>query len=225
MSRDVVVVVGFNVAETLGSLLERLSVNLELVFVDDGSTDGSGEGLPDRVHLIRHSTNRGYGAAQKSGYHYALSRGAERVLLLHGDDQYATEDCLGLLVALDEADVALGSRFLMPDRGLIIPWWRRWANRGLTRLANQRLGLGLTDMHTGARAFRAGALEALEFQHFSDDYVFDQQVLVKAAQLGLRFAERPQGTRYDEAVQSISPWASIRYGVGCVRTILSAPSL
>ena len=139
-----------------------------------------------------------------------------------GDDQYAVEDCLALLAALSEADVALGSRFLMPDGGDIIPWWRRWANRGLTGFANRRLGIRLTDMHTGARAFRSSALSALSFEAFSDDYVFDQQVLVKSARLGLVFSERPQRTRYDNEVQSISLPASIRYGLGCVRTILSA---
>jgi len=222
MSRDVAVVVGFNVANTLAAVLEKLPESLEVIVVDDGSTDGGGETVPQRVQLIRHPKNRGYGAAQKSGYQEALNRGADRILLVHGDDQYAVEDTLGLLDALSEADVALGSRFLMPDNGHIIPWWRRWANRGLTGLANRRLGLGLTDMHTGARAFRAEALRSLQFEAFSDDYVFDQQLLVRAARLGLRFSERPQRTRYDDEVQSISPGASIRYGLGCVRTILSA---
>ncbi|MEC7239912.1 MAG: glycosyltransferase family 2 protein [Myxococcota bacterium] len=220
MSLNAAVVVGYNVAQTLPSVLQKLPESLLVIVVDDGSTDGGIEGVPESVVVIRHADNRGYGAAQKTGYTEALARGAERVVLVHGDDQYSVEDCIGLLDALDEADLALGSRFLMPDGGAVIPWWRRWANRGLTGLANRRLGIALTDMHTGARAFRASALQALSLSDFSDDYVFDQQVLVHSALQGLVFAERPQRTRYDEEVQSISLPDSIRYGLGCVRTIL-----
>ena len=220
MSLQAAVVVGYNVAETLPAVLQKLPEHLLVIVVDDGSTDGGLQSVPESVVVIRHSVNRGYGAAQKSGYAEALSRGADRVVLVHGDDQYSVEDCVGLLEALNEADLALGSRFLMPDGGAIIPWWRRWANRGLTGLANQRLGIQLTDMHTGARAFRASALRSLKLADFSDNYVFDQQVLVHSARQGLVFAERPQRTRYDEEVQSISLGNSIRYGLGCVKTIL-----
>lgn len=220
MSRQAAVVVGYNVAGTLPEVLKKLPESLLVIVVDDGSTDGGLQCVPEGVVMIRHPVNRGYGAAQKTGYTEALSRGAERVVLVHGDDQYSVEDCLGLLDALDEADLALGSRFLMPDGGAIIPWWRRWANRGLTGLANRRLRIELTDMHTGARAFRASALRAVNFSEFSDNYVFDQQILVHSARQGLAFAERPQRTRYDEDVQSISLSNSIRYGFGCVRTIL-----
>ena len=80
----------------------------------------------------------------------------------------------------------------------------------------------MSDLHTGARAFRAHALASLPLESFSDDYVFDQQVLVHLAANKARFTERAVSTRYDDAVQSISPWNSVRYGVGCLRTILAA---
>jgi glycosyltransferase involved in cell wall biosynthesis len=220
MSGDFAVVVGLNVGATIAKVVAQLPSELHIVFVDDGSTDGSSTGLGDRVHVVRHGRNLGYGAAQKSGYRCALERGAERIVLVHGDDQYNVADCLQLLVALEQSDVALGSRFLMPDKGRIIPWWRRWSNRGLTGLANKRFNLQLTDMHTGARAYRATALNQLGFEGFSDDYVFDQQLLVRAATLNLRFAECPQRTRYGGSAQSIALGPSIRYGLGCVRTIV-----
>jgi glycosyltransferase involved in cell wall biosynthesis len=222
MNGDTAVIVGLNVAQTVSTVVAQLPSDMAVVFVDDGSTDGGGEALDERVHVIRHERNLGYGAAQKSGYQYALSAGAKRIVLVHGDDQYNVDDCLSLLSALKEADVALGSRFLMPDKGLIIPWWRRWSNRGLTGLANRRLALSLTDMHTGARAYRAESLRSLDFQSFSDDYLFDQQILVSAAKQNFRIAERPQRTRYGGSAQSIALGPSIRYGLGCVRTILKA---
>jgi glycosyltransferase involved in cell wall biosynthesis len=222
MSKNTAVIVGFNVVRTIAKVVEQLPSDLNIIFVDDGSMDDSAQGLSERVHVIRHAHNLGYGAAQKSGYRCALDRGAERIVLVHGDDQYNVEDCLSLLPALDNADVALGSRFLMPDKGQIIPWWRRWSNRGLTGLANRRLHLQLTDMHTGARAFRAESLGRMDFESFSDDYVFDQQLLVRAAKMDLRFTERAQRTHYGGTAQSIALGPSVRYGLGCVRTIFRA---
>ncbi|MCB9742062.1 MAG: glycosyltransferase family 2 protein [Alphaproteobacteria bacterium] len=219
MSRDVAVIVGYNVAATVGAVVEAIPEGLPVFFVDDGSTDAPV--VPERVRVLRHPRNRGYGAAQKTGYAAAIAEGYERVALVHGDGQYRVEDVLALLEALDEAEVALGSRFLTADRGAIIPWWRRWANRGLTELANLRLGRRFTELHTGARAYRCAALAELDLVGFSEDYVFDQQVLIRLARRGARFAERPVRVRYDDEVQSISFRRSVRYGLGCVRVILS----
>jgi len=189
--------------------------------VDDGSA------LPLRaegVRLIRHPRNRGYGGAQKSGYAAALEAGFERVVLLHGDAQYPTLPTLALAEALDEAEVALGSRFLQ-DGGLAIPAWRRWGNRGLTGLANLRFGSALSELHTGARAFRLDRLARLPLARFSDDYLFDQQVLAALLASGARFAERPVQARYDADVQSISLRRSVVYGLGCLRVIARPPGV
>lgn len=190
-----------------------------VVVVDDGSpTPISAPGL----RLIRHPRNRGYGAAQKSGYAAASELGAERVVLLHGDAQYPTLPTLALAEALDHAEVALGSRLLV-DEGRAIPSWRRWGNRGLTSLANRRFGTRLSELHTGARAFRLEALASLPLSRFSDDYLFDQQVLVGLLARGARFVERPVRARYDPDVQSISLRRSVVYGLGCLRVIAAPP--
>ena len=140
---------------------------------------------------------------------------------MHGDDQYKVDDVLALLEALDEADVDLGSRFLQ-NEGETIPGWRRWGNRGLTTLFNRTLSTAFTDLHTGARAFRADALRRLPLASFSDDYLFDQQLLVGAVRDGQRVTERPCRVTYDPSVQSISLGRSVVYGLGCVRTILGS---
>lgn len=214
------VVVGRDVASTLPGVLAAIPEDVRVFFVDDGSTDQPR--VPPGVTLLRHPQNRGYGAAQKTGYTAALAAGAQRVALVHGDGQYEVADVLALLDALDEADVALGSRFLAQDRGQIIPWWRRWANRGLTGFANAALGARFSELHTGARAFRAEALQALDLSAMSDDYVFDQQLLVRLARARFRFAERPVRVRYDDSVQSIPLRRAVVYGLGCVREILRA---
>ncbi|MEE2750678.1 MAG: glycosyltransferase family 2 protein [Myxococcota bacterium] len=222
MKNSYVVIVGKNVEATIADVVASVPRELGLVVVNDGSEDRTLERIPDEVEVVSHPLSRGYGAAQKSGYRLALDSGADRVCLLHGDGQYHPADVLSLLDALDEADVALGSRFLCADGGRVIPWWRRFANRGLTELANWRWGIDMSDLHTGARAFRAEVLRSFPFESCSDDYLFDQQILGGLAVQGKRFAERAVSTTYEGDIQSISPWNSMRYGVGCLRVIFAA---
>jgi glycosyltransferase involved in cell wall biosynthesis len=216
-----IVVPCFDAQGGLSRTLATLPVELHArtIVVDDGSEPPL---RAEDVTLLRHPANRGYGAAQKTGYAAALAQGAQRVVLLHGDAQYPTPETLGLAWALDDADAALGSRFLVHG-GRSIPWWRRWGNRLLTSAANGHFGVHLSELHTGARAFRADALEALPLDGFSDDYVFDQQLLTTLLSQGRRIAERPLEARYDDTVQSIGFRRSVRYGLGCLWTIARAP--
>lgn len=207
------VIPAYNCPETVLRLLARLPDGVVPIVVDDGS-----EPPIPVADTVRHPVNRGYGAAQKSGYAQAIALGVERVVLLHGDDQYDTSDTLALADALDEHQAVLGSRFLADPR--VIPGWRRLGNRGLTGLANLRYGTAHTELHTGARAFRTDLLRSLPFAGFSDDYLFDQQLLCHLLAAGVSIAERPVRVRYDADVQSISLRRSIRYGLGCVRAIL-----
>lgn len=219
-----VVVPAWRDAAPVGRVLAELPPHLLActVVVDDGSP----EPIPVLPGVVweRHPENRGYGAAQKTGYRRLLELGVRAVVLLHGDAQYPVGPTLALAAALDEADVVLGSRFL-DDGGRHVPAWRRLGNRALTALANARYGTRLSELHTGARAFRAEVLAALPLQRFSDDYLFDQQVLCAALARGLRVAERPVTAVYDGTVQSIDLRRSVVYGLGCVREIARTPPL
>jgi glycosyltransferase involved in cell wall biosynthesis len=202
----------------LGRVLDALPAAAEAFVVDDGSRTPVA-GLRGRAATtwLRHPTNRGYGAAQKTGFTAALAAGATRIVLLHGDGQYDPAATLALADALDDADAALGSRFLHDPT--VIPAWRRWGNRGLTALANARFGATFTDLHTGARAYTADTLRRLPLSRLSDDFLFDQQVIVALLGAGRRVVERPVATHYGEGSRSISFRRSICYGAGCVVTI------
>ncbi len=204
--------------EALGRVLDELPGGLAAFVVDDGSHVPV-EGLRSRPEItwLRHPVNRGYGAAQKSGFAAALAAGATRVVLLHGDGQYETAGTLALAEALDGADAALGSRFLSDPH--VIPAWRRWGNRGLTALANARFGTHFSELHTGARAYTAETLRALPLHALSDDFLFDQEVIVHMLRSGRRLVERPVATHYGSGSRSISFGRSVRYGLGCVHAI------
>lgn len=217
MSDLAIVVPARNTHASLPRVLAEVPARLlpGVVVVDDGSTPPlSAPG----VHLVRHATSRGYGGAQKSGYAAALDRGATRIVMLHGDGQYQTDATLMLAALLDDSDLALGSRFLVDD-GRSIPGWRRQGNRLLTGLANRRFGVHLSEMHTGARAYRASTLRALPLHDYSDDYAFDMQLIAGVLQRRMRVAEGPVPVRYDPTVQSISFVRSVRYGVACLGAI------
>jgi len=217
-----IVIPAFNTQSTLERVLSEIPSSLkgQVIIVDDGSSPPlSAEG----VRLIRHPANRGYGAAQKTGYDAALAMGAERVVLLHGDGQYATHDVLALNDVLAVCDAAIGSRFLNMAADQI-PLWRRVGNRTLTMMANMRFGTSVSELHSGARGFRAETLRRLDYHRFSDDYIFDHEVLATLLSQGASIGERKVKCAYDETVQSIALGPSIRYALGVVSTIVRPPS-
>jgi glycosyltransferase involved in cell wall biosynthesis len=219
--RIAIVIPVFNTQDALNRVLSEIPESMQdgIIVVDDGSEPAI---AVNGVRLIRHEVNRGYGGAQKSGYDAALEMGAERVILLHGDGQYATEDVLGLSIPLAACDLAIGSRFLNMG-GQQIPRWRRWGNRVLTTMANMRYGSRVSELHSGARAFRAETLRSLDYHRFSDDYVFDHQMLAALLSRDARVGERKVRCVYDDQVQSIQPLPAIRYALGVLRTIARPP--
>jgi len=216
-----VVIPAYNASETLARVLSEIPEDLHagVIVVDDGSTPPL---QAPGFTVLRHDHNQGYGAAQKTGYDAALTGDAERVILLHGDGQYATADVLALAVPLAACQVAIGSRFLNMGADQI-PLWRRWGNRTLTFLANLRYGSDVSELHSGARAFRAETLKEIDYHRFSDDYVFDHQVLVALLDKGATIGERKVRCTYDETTQSIGVLPSIKYALGVMRTIIRPP--
>jgi glycosyltransferase involved in cell wall biosynthesis len=216
-----IVIPSYNTQSSLDRVLSEIPEHLMegVIVVDDGSTTPiTAEG----VRVIRHPENRGYGAAQKTGYDAAIEMGATRVVLLHGDGQYATEDVIGLNDALAACDAAIGSRFLNMGASHM-PVWRRWGNRILTFMANVRYGSEVSELHSGARGFRTETLKGLDYHRFSDDYIFDHQVWATLLDQGASIGERKVRCAYDDTVQSIAIGPSIKYAVGVMRTILRPP--
>jgi hypothetical protein len=112
------------------------------------------------------------------------------------------------------ADVVLGSRLMQGNvvhQGM--PWWKFLGNRFLTGIQNRVLGQSLSEYHTGYRAFSRQVLEEVPFLLNSDNFVFDQEMLVQAIHLGFRVDEVPVPTRYFAEASSASFYASVIYGL------------
>ena len=216
-----IVIPTYGTQNALNRILDEIpaAYRAGVIVVDDGSE------IPitaPGVQLVRHENNRGYGAAQKSGFDLALAAGAERVVLLHGDGQYPTADVLALDAVLETHEAVIGSRFMdMVDNE--VPAWRRFGVRVLTGLANHRFGTRISELHSGARAYRAQTLRGLDYGRFSDDYIFDHQMLAAILAGGKSLGEQKVRCHYGEGSLSISPWRAVIYSVGVVGTLLRPP--
>jgi glycosyltransferase involved in cell wall biosynthesis len=173
------------------------------------------------VETIRHQQNLGYGANQKTCYEVALDRGADIVIMLHPDYQYSPQLVVPLaaMIAYGEYDMALGSRILAQNavkRGM--PRYKFIANRVLTMIENYVLGMKLSEYHTGLRAYSKELLVAIPLEHNSNDFVFDNQLIVQALQANAKIGEISCPTKYTAESSSINFKRSIRYGIGVLRT-------
>jgi glycosyltransferase involved in cell wall biosynthesis len=215
----VVVMPAYNAAKTLHMTyaeLPRDVVDL-VILVDDGSSDETAKIARELgLELFVHNRNYGYGANQKTCYREALKAGAEIVVMVHPDYQYDPTLLPEVIRPIEEdgADVVLGSRLLGGNpmkQGM--PWWKYVANRFLTGLENRVFGLRLAEYHTGYRAYRREALEAVNLEMNSDNFIFDQEIIAQFVEARLRIAEVPVPTRYFPAASSASFFQSSIYGL------------
>jgi glycosyltransferase involved in cell wall biosynthesis len=194
----------------------------EVLMVDDGSMDATVE-VARRLGIttFRHARNLGYGANQKTCYAQALRCGSDVVVMVHPDYQYEPRliTAMAAMVASGVYDVVLGSRILgkTAHRGGM-PLYKYVANRFLTLFQNLLLGIKLSEFHTGFRAFSRRTLETLPLLANSNDFVFDNQMLVQVVANDLNIGEISCPTRYTPESSSISFQRSVAYGLGVVAT-------
>ena len=222
--KTIVVMPAYNAARTLAKTYYTIPPNSydEIVLVDDASSDGTwavANSLP--ITAIRHRKNRGYGGNQKTCYTRALEQGAEYVVMLHPDYQY-DPTIIGDLVAplrAGEADVVLASRMLGDPLQGGMPLWKYVANKILTRIENLALGTNFSEFHTGYRAYSRRALESVNFEANSENFLFDNEIIVQMFLKGLRFKEIPVTTRYSFDCSSVRFGQGCVYGLGILKTI------
>ena len=216
----VVVMPAYNAERTLRRTLDEVPHDVvdEVILVDDCSSDSTGE-LARSLGLrtIRHERNRGYGGNQKTCYAAALDAGADVVVMLHPDYQYTPRlvTAMAAMITSGQFDAVLASRIL--GRGALaggMPLYKYVANRVLTLVENLLLGYKFTEYHTGYRAWSRELLLRLPLWRNSDDFVFDNQMLVQACHFGYRIGEISCPTRYFAEASSISFRRSVRYGFG-----------
>jgi len=193
----------------------------DVILVDDCSTDKTAE-VAEKLgikHVIKHTKNMGYGANQKTCYRKALELGADVIVMVHPDYQYNPKlvTAMASLIAQDIFDCTLGSRIL--GTGALkggMPVYKYIANRFLTAYQNILIPYKLSEYHTGFRAFSRKVIETLPLEENSDDFIFDNQMLVQIIGAGFSIGEITCPTRYMEDSSSINITRSIQYGFGVI---------
>jgi glycosyltransferase involved in cell wall biosynthesis len=163
-----------------------------LLLIDDGSTDGTGELLAQRtdIQLIRHSSNQGYGQSLIDAFAYADCEGYDWVITMDCDEQHEPEMIPEFIrnIALDDHDIISGSRYLQP-RGDddLPPGDRRSINATITAILNDLFGFNLTDSFCGFKAHRMSAMRKVHLD--VPGYAFPMQLWPQVWGHGLRVKE------------------------------------
>jgi glycosyltransferase involved in cell wall biosynthesis len=216
----VVVMPAYNAAKTLEQTHAELPHDVvdAVILTDDASKDDTAA-IAERLGLrvLRHDRNRGYGGNQKTCYREALGLGADIVVMVHPDYQYSPRlvTAMASMIVSGHYDLVLGSRILDGRaRAGGMPLYKYVANRGLTAVENLLCGAKLSEYHTGFRAYSRALLEGIPFEKNSDDFVFDNQLIVQALYFGFSIGELSCPARYFDEASSINFRRSTIYGLG-----------
>ena len=212
----------YNAEKTLHQTYAEIPHDIvdHVILVDDCSKDKTVLVARELgIDVIQHDTNKGYGGNQKTCYQRACQLQSDIVVMLHPDYQYTPKLIRAMVSVIAEElyDVVLGSRILSGGalRGGM-PVYKYISNRFLTFAENLLIGHKLSEYHTGFRAFRREVLERTRLDDNSDDFIFDNQMLVQCHALGYRIAEVTCPTKYFEEASSINFSRSLKYGFGCL---------
>ena len=183
----------YNEAGYVDNVLNQVTKYADNVLVvNDGSTDGTAERLADwpSVNVVNHDVNRGYGAALKSAFQYAIDHHYEYLITLDCDGQHQPQRLPRFVAACQNADIVSGSRYLKTYPGDSEPPAQRlFINKQITRQINQRFGMNLTDTFCGFKAYRVEALKLFDIK--DDGYAMPLELWVQAAMHRMRVIEIP----------------------------------
>jgi glycosyltransferase involved in cell wall biosynthesis len=231
VKRICILVVSYNVADHLLKTLDRIPREVfdrveEVVITDNASQDSSydlalayqqSRGLEKKITVLRNPKNRGYGGNQKRGYQYAVARGFDVVVLLHGDGQYAPEILQQIIdpVANGEVAMVMGSRMATgcDPRAGGMPLYKYYGNRITTWTQNRLTSMGLSEFHSGYRAYSCHALRRIPLVQTTDNWHFDTQILLELHARRFRIREVPIPTFYGDEISHVN---GIPYVMHCV---------
>lgn len=165
--------------------------NLEIIIVDDGSTDGTRDILETQIsgivdQIIYHPHNRGKGAALRTGFRVATG---DIIIVQDADLEYDPQEYPHVIepILKNRADVVFSSRFLGRGSHRVLYFWHTVGNRFLTTLSNVFTNLNLSDMETCYKAFRREVIQSIKIQE--NRFGFEPEITAKVARMNCRIYE------------------------------------
>lgn len=204
----------YNEADTIRRTLERLRavVEAEVLIVDDGSPDGTGELVQgvrqndQHLHLISRTGKLGLGTAYQEGFRYALAHGATTIIQMDADGSHDPTLIPTLLTYAHDVDLVLASRYV-PGGSFPIVWYRRWISTLGNVYIRALLGWGVQDWSTGYKVWRGNFVQQLLQQRMDGvGYAWLMEMTWLARRQGGRIAEVPLVFQERQGGQSKFSW-------------------
>ncbi len=201
LGRVLVVIPTYNERDNVEAIVERVTASVaeaNVLIVDDHSPDGTGKiadeiaAADPRVHVLHRTAKAGLGGAYIAGFGWGLEHGFEVLVEMDADGSHAPEQLSRLLVALRDADLVIGSRWV--PGGTVVNWpkSRELLSRGGNLYTRIALGIDLRDATGGYRAYRRAVLEEIDYRSvLSEGYCFQVDLAWRAARGGFRVVEVP----------------------------------
>lgn len=192
--KECVVIPAHNEGERIRPVLEQAKSRCNnIIVVDDGSTDNTiEEARQSGVTVIRHRVNLGKGAALKTGCDYAVSEGAERLIVMDADGQHDPKEIPSFFQALERSDIAFGFRQVPKTMPLVL----QWGNTFISTMLKMLYRLNIVDSQCGYRAFTAAAYKKIRWE--ATNYYVESEMIINAGRKKLRPAQIPIETIYSD---------------------------
>jgi len=184
----------YNEADNIAAMVELVKTrtaglvdDLEIIVVDDGSKDGTGDIIRElalrdpRVRLVQHSVNQGYGAAVADGVWAATK---ELIFFTDSDLQFDLQELPRFLMRINDADMVVGYRYARSD-----PWYRTLFGNGWSWLVNLLFGYTARDIDCAFKLFRHKVIDTVQVG--SRGATFSAEFLVRAKRAGFKLVEEP----------------------------------
>jgi glycosyltransferase involved in cell wall biosynthesis len=190
-----VVIPCYNERDTIHEIVAKVKNapigSMEIIIVDDASTDGSSELIREKIapsvdRVIYHQKNMVKGAALRSGFQAATG---DIVVVQDADLEYDPQDYPILMAPIvsGKADVVFGSRFMGGNPHRVVYFWHMVGNRFLTLMSNMLTNINLTDMETGYKMFRREVIQSIKIEE--NRFGFEPEITAKVARSRLRIYE------------------------------------
>lgn len=181
---EVVIIPAYNEGKTIFEVITKTKKFAQnIIVVDDGSRDSTAaEAVRAGAVVVKHKVNLGKGAALKTGCDYALQQGAQKIITMDADGQHDPKEIPSFLSALDQHDLAFGSRKAPKSMPAVL----KFGNKALTKTLQILYGVKVEDSQCGYRSFKASAYPSLRWD--ATDYYVETEMAIRAGKKKLKYA-------------------------------------